>query len=277
MLNVLFWNLNRKKNEEYIVSCIVENDVDIAVFAEYQDTSNKSSAIDISSIESNLGNMFARVTGVETEGKVLLLAKKTIAVKQIQQEARYSCYVIETAIKRYLLAAVHLEDRINYPEPERRIETIHRLIRDIKKNEENLGIENTIVIGDFNANPYDKELIYKYAFNAVMFKSIIEESEFTNPKGERIKRFYNPIIHYLSEDTRMYGSHYYDDSDKRGTPYWHCLDQVLIRKSLIDFLKAVKYIKTIDGMDLLKGSRPNKDISDHLPLFVNLLEVDDGI
>lgn len=150
-------------------------------------------------------------------------------------------------------------------------------MQDIKKNEENLEIENTIVIGDFNANPYDKELLYKNAFNAVLFKSIIKENEFTNPKGDRIKRFYNPIIHYLSEDTKMYGSHYYDNSDKQETPYWHCLDQVLVRKSLVDLLKEVRYIKVIDGMNLIKGLRPKKSISDHLPLLVNILEVDDGV
>lgn len=277
MLNILFWNLHGKKNGDYIVKCIVENDVDIAIFAEYQDKDDKSIVLDSSFIESKLGNMFVQVTGVETDGKVLLLAKRTITVEQIQQEARYSCYIIETAIKRYLLAAVHLEDRLNYPEPDRRIKTICSLTQDIKKNEENLGIENTIVIGDFNANPYDKELLYKDAFNAVLFKSLIMENEFTNPKGDRIRRFYNPIIHYLSEDTKMYGSHYYDDSDKRATPYWHCLDQVLVRKSLVDLLKEVRYLKAIDGEGLLKGSRPDRNISDHLPLLVNILEVEDGV
>lgn len=98
MLNLLFWNLNRNKNEDYIVKCIVENDVDIAIFAEYKDKNGQASVIDCSLIEYNLGGLFVRVAGVETDGKVILFAKRTITVEQIQQEDRYSCYTIETAI-----------------------------------------------------------------------------------------------------------------------------------------------------------------------------------
>ena len=276
MLNILFWNINRNKNEDYIASCVAEHNVDVAVFAEFREKNSKAMVIDCAAIENALGKMYVWITGVEAAGKVLLLAKRSISVEQIQQESRYSCYVIETAIKRYLLAAVHLEDRQNYPEPYRRIETIGALVQDIRKNEESLEIENSIVIGDFNANPYDVELLYKRAFNAVLFKSIIEENEYTNPKGDRIKRFYNPILNYLSEETKMYGSHYYDGSDKRPTSYWHCLDQVLLRKSLVSFLAEVNYLKEIDGTELLSGTSLNKKISDHLPLLVKLLEVGNG-
>ena len=253
MLNILFWNINRNKNEDLIVRCIAEHNVDIAVFAEFRDKKSKAMVIDCSKIENDLGNIYAWVTGVEEAGKVLLLANRSISVEQIQQESRYTCYVIDTAVKRYFLAAVHLQDRQNYPTSHRRKETIGELVRDIRKNEESLEIEDTIVIGDFNANPYDEELLYKHAFNAVLFKSVIEENEYTNPRGDRIKRFYNPILHYLSEDTQMYGSHYFDGSDNQPTSYWHCLDQVLLRKSLIGFLEEVSYLKKSTVQTYLLG------------------------
>ena len=281
MLNILFWNLNRKNNAEHIINCIVENNVDIAVFAEYKDKEDKAIIIDTSAIEDNLGNMYTWISGVEPDGKVILLTKKTIGdVRKIQQDgqSRYSLYIIETALKNYLLAAVHLEDRLSDPYSKNRKKTIGRLLLDIKSNEEILGIDDTIVIGDFNANPYDEELLDKDAFNAVLFKPIIKANEFTNPEGDRIKRFYNPIIHYLSEATEMYGSHYYDGNTKHWTPYWHCLDQVLVRKNLVDLIQEVKYLKRIGEESLLnKSKKPNKKISDHLPLLVTLLEVKDGV
>ena len=39
--------------------------------------------------------------------------------------------------------------------------------------EQSLGIDKTIVMGDFNANPYDEELLLPGAFNAMLFKGIL--------------------------------------------------------------------------------------------------------
>ena len=280
MLNILFWNLNRKKNTEHIISCIVENDVDIAVFAEFREKDGNSMVIETAAIEHGLGDMYAWISGVEADGKVILLAKKSVGeVRKIQQDdrSRYSLYIVNTPMKSYILAAVHLEDRLSDPYSASRKKTIKRLVSEIKSNEEILRIKNTIVIGDFNANPYDEELLDKDAFNAVLFKTIIKANEFTSPEGDRIERFYNPIIHYLSESTEMYGSHYYDGSTKHWTPYWHCLDQVLVRKNLVDLIQEIKYLKRIGDKSLLnRAKKPNEKISDHLPLLVTLLEVEDG-
>lgn len=286
-MNVLFWNIDRKDTEDkkqiedYIINCIDENDVDIAVFAEYKakDTmaTRGKSNIDRDAIENGLGNMYAWVTGIELDGAVTLLARKSLGVvNKIGQDdrKRYSLYVIDTPMKKYLLVAVHLEDRGSDPNSEMRGDTINRLRVDITHNESDLDLYNTIVIGDFNANPYDRELTSMRTLNAVLFKSVIKASEFTCPESHRVRRFYNPIIHYLSEDTEMYGSFYYSDANKYWTPYWCCLDQVLVRKSLVDSIKDVRYLKSIKGDSLLKTTKiPQTKISDHLPLFVEFEEV----
>ena len=85
-MNVLFWNIDRKDTkdkkqiEDYIINCIDENDVDIAVFAEYKENDTKTTRgkdnIDRDAIESRLGNMYAWVTGLELDGSVTLLASK---------------------------------------------------------------------------------------------------------------------------------------------------------------------------------------------------------
>lgn len=265
MLNILFWNLKGNAVEDYIVNCIVENDVDIAVFSEFK-------GIDFNKIEKQLGMMYEHITSVQEDRKVTLIAKKTFGVSTVQQEKRYNIYNINTAVKDYLLVAVHLEDRIHY-EPDERKETIRDLVRYIEQTEESFRCQNTIVVGDFNANPYDEELLSKSAFNSVLFKEIIDKNEFSNPKSKKRKRFYNPILHYISEDTKMYGSFYYE---KHTTPYWYCLDQVLVRKKLANSIKHVEYLKRIDAMDLLKNAIPDNKISDHLPLLVKLLEVENG-
>lgn len=267
MLNILFWNLKRNQIEDYIVECIAENNVDIAIFSEFEE-------IDFVKIEKGLGKMYRRIFAVQTDKKVTLIAKSTISVTIIQQQNRYNIYNVKTALKNYILVAIHLEDRRNY-KPAERIETIKSLVADIEETEEILKCSNTIVIGDFNANPYDEELLSKFAFNSVLFKSIIDKNEFTNPNSSKKKRFYNPILHYISEDTEMYGSFYHEKEYM--TPYWHCLDQVLVRKELANSVEYMKYLKSVNTKDLLKNTIPNVKISDHLPLLINLQEVGNGV
>ena len=263
MLSILFWNLKRNTVEDYIVNCIVENNIDIAVFSEFE-------GIDFAKIKNNLGKMYCRILAVQDDRKVTMIAKTTISIKAVQQQNRYSIYSVETAVKNYLLAAVHLEDRRNYKAAER-IETIKCLVADIEQTEVLLKCSNTVVIGDFNANPYDEELLSKYAFNAVLFKSIIDKNELTNSNSLKKKRFYNPILHYISEDNEMYGSFYHEKEYM--TPYWYCLDQVLVRRSLADKVEHIEYLKKINAKDLIENTIPNRKISDHLPLLVNLQEV----
>jgi hypothetical protein len=266
LLKLLFWNLKKNSIEDYIVDFIVENDVDIAIFSEF-------GGIDFVKLEKMLGKIYSRI-GIQEDGKVTLIAKKTFSVDVLQEQNRYKIYNVKTAVQNYLLVAIHLEDNRNYKQDER-IHTIENLVATIEQTEELWECNNTIVIGDFNANFYDKELLSKFAFNAVLFKSIIDNNELTNPRTLKKKRFYNPILHYISENTDMYGSFYYDGDFM--TPYWYCLDQVLVRRSLVNSVNRVEYLKKTETKDLLKNSIPNKDISDHLPLLVNLLEVEDGI
>ena len=163
-----------KKNslEDYIIDCIVENNIDIAVFSEYE-------RIDFTKLEKNLGKMYQRVLDSKGDGKVTLIAKTTFFIEKIQPQNRYNIYNIKTAIKDYILVALHLEDRRNYA-PAVRNHTIEILIADIEQTEKLFQCYNTIIIGDFNANPYDEELLSIYSFNSVLFKSIIEKKNLGN-------------------------------------------------------------------------------------------------
>lgn len=74
MLNILFWNLNRNDIEDYIAECIGEHEIDIAVFAEYE-------GVKFPSLERKLGGKYTRITGIESDKKVTLVAKKTLAIR----------------------------------------------------------------------------------------------------------------------------------------------------------------------------------------------------
>ncbi len=257
-MNILFWNLKGNNIAEYILDCLAENDIDIAVFSEH-------SGVNFSLIASKINyNYIEGLGGCE---KIVMLAKESIDVEIKQEQTRYALYHIICNSVQYIIAGVHLQDRFT-TDTATRIACIGRLINDLSNVERRCKCKNTIIIGDFNANPYDDELLQMNAFNAVLFKDVIQKSETRKVGDEIYRRFYNPILNFISEDTKTYGSFYYTGGSS--APVWNCLDQVLLSKALVDEIAALKYLKSINGKSLMTTVKPKENISDHLPLLVEI-------
>lgn len=263
-MNLLFWNLGRNDNADMILSCFQEHDIDIAVFSEYTSCS-------LSKVAQQTQGLYIHIKGIGGCEKINAFIKTSVCCESVYEQSRYVIYCLVKQTTRFVLAGVHLQDRRNCNSA-MRIETIGRLVNDIDECEQHNKCNNTIIIGDFNANPFDPELLQFNAFNSVLFKDVIKNSETRIVDRESYRRFYNPVINYLSEETRMYGS-YYDTRDE-ASPVWHCLDQVLLSNSLVESVLSMQYLKTIGNQSLLKDIRPNKSISDHLPLLVVLKETE---
>lgn len=257
-MKILFWNLNGNNIKEYIKQCLVENEVDIAVFAEHK-------GVNFISLEHEMLHSYRHIEGMGGCDKIAIFAARPATVLIKQEQSRYVLYTVDFDRKKYVIASVHLQDRRS-SDSAIRIETIGRLMNDVKNLEQSSKCNNTIIIGDFNANPYDEELLQMNAFHAVLFKEIIRKSETRTIDNRAYRRLYNPTIHFLSEDTQNYGSYYYQNGSC--TPVWHCLDQILVSKALIDNIKSLQYIRNIGDKSLINRIAPNRNISDHLPLYV---------
>ncbi len=258
-MNILFWNLKNNSIAEYIVKCLEENNIDIAVFSEHK-------GVDFGKLSKS--SCYDYIEGMGGCEKIVMLVKPQITVEIKQEQSRYALYYITEGTSRYILAGVHLQDRRN-TDAATRIACIGRLVNDIKNVERRCKCKNTIIIGDFNANPYDDELLQMNAFNAVLFKEVIQKSETRTVDGISYRRFYNPTINFISEDTKNYGSFYYTEGSR--SPVWHCIDQVLVSKALVDSIESMRYLKAIGAKSLIKSVRPDDQISDHLPLLVKIM------
>ena len=257
-MNLLFWNLYDKQNDRFIVDLLIENDIDTAIFAEYQKT-------DFLNVVSHLNGKYQLHDGVGGCTHITLLSKITNEVSVRREQDRYTLYSIACNDERYLVAGIHLPANPHSKADDRK-NTIRDLVLDINEQEYLLKHDNTIVIGDFNASPYDSELILKDHFNAVLFKDIIKRAEHVKYNKHIYKRFYNPMVHYISETKQNYGSYFYGSGID--SLYWFCYDQVLVRRSLMDLLKDVKFCRMVNNSSLMTDTKPKKEISDHLPLVV---------
>ncbi len=258
IIRLLFWNLAKNNNERHIVDLIRENSIDICVFAEYNNT-------DLKMIISELNDTFVLHSGCGGCDKITMIARKDYLIEIQREQNRYTIYALSLNGKKYILAGIHLQDSRNNNSDVRKM-TIRNLIDDIKEQERILKHANTVVVGDFNSNPFDDELVQKDSFNAVLFKELIMEKEYDTFNGSRFRRFYNPMLNCISEEDLIYGTYYFSGGIK--PIYWQFLDQVIVRKPLVNLLESVQIIKAINGKRLLKRIKPNSEISDHLPLIV---------
>lgn len=138
-----------------------------------------------------------------------------------------------------------------------------------------LGHDRTLVFGDLNSNPFESPVASAICMNAVS-SGAIALGKPRKMLGQTYPFFYNPMWN-LYGDLRggaAPGTYFYHGSDPHEL-YWHMLDQVLLRPSLMDRLNinSLDIVTSIGGKQLLssKGVPDRRRFSDHLPV---IFEVD---
>lgn len=259
-MNILFWNLGKNDNSQYLAKCISERKIDFAILSEYENLS-------FPYVLNELNNSYRHISGKGGCDKITMLALSDVDVHVRREQARYVLYSIKYNEIDFNIVGVHLQDRRN-SDSAQRISIVGRLMNDLKNLEDSSRCRRSVIVGDLNANPYDKELLQMNAFHAVLFKDVIKSAETRTVDGIRYRRLYNPILHFLSENTKNYGSYY----DTRGscTSTWHCFDQALVSKALVDAIESLEYLKSIGDSDLIARKGPKREVSDHLPLFIQI-------
>lgn len=263
-MNILFWNINKNDVTGLLAKCIEEHHIDIVVLAE-------AGGLDFPSALESLGGCYHLIRGYGGCDRIWMIANRRHFITSIRGQARYALYDATVDNERFILACAHLYDRRN-SSSDARISAIQLMMSDIYSWMNENDCNNLVVIGDLNANPYDRELILPTSFNAVLFKDVMRRSDKGMFAGIEYPRLYNPTIHFLSEEGKMYGS-YYRLASSEINPIWNCLDQALFSASLMDRVAGYRYLRSIGGHSLMADVRPDANISDHLPLLVSLSEL----
>jgi endonuclease/exonuclease/phosphatase family metal-dependent hydrolase len=143
----------------------------------------------------------------------------------------------------------------------------------LRQFESKRGHERTVVVGDFNLNPFDDGLIGASGFHSLMTRSLTREWNGRVVQGTERPAFFNPMWQFLTDRGSRPSGTLYFDAPRPINPYWHTPDQVLVRPGLVDRLVEVQVLET-DGIDSLldaRSGRPDEtNGSDHLPLLFRL-------
>lgn len=264
-MKYLFWNTHKnEKINSVLCDLIIENSISIVVLAEY--------VADINELIQLLDIKGVSMQQYPTIGcdRIHIVGDVGIC---IEPQVHADHWTIQVVGSNNILCCVHLNSQIYSDHNEKREIEIQQIVDDVVNLEGELGARNTIIVGDFNINPYDESCISARYFHGI---PVYEEAkrESRTISGKEFSMFYNPMWNFLGDFNEPYGT-YYHGSSVTVNPYWNVYDQVIIRPALrqrfVD--KSLRIITETEQISLLDEERhPNLAISDHLPITFEIKE-----
>lgn len=261
-INFLYWNTNNKNISAYIVEACLENKIDVLILAEHKN-------IDLNYLKRKFkdNNLYFEVEKIAPHSRILLLHNTKSKINIIKESKYYSAFNIKFKDEHFLIFALHLPSKYAQERSDLNMYT-SQILREFEQLEEERKTEKSIVVGDFNMNPFDDGMVSALGFNAVMCPTIAEKYSRKVLSEER-RFYYNPMWHLMGNHfNSCKGTFYYSSATK--SYYWYTYDQIIMRPNLINNfdITELKILDTINEKSLLtKNNLPNgKMISDHLPL-----------
>jgi hypothetical protein len=310
MVKILYWNIKLKGVE--LLSSIgrLAGDVDILIIAELV-MSDKKLKEKGTTIEAVIDEI-TKVTGLKFAGdkketwlyvwvreqKGLNMVREAIYDKikdpkdlvdiEVPDDSEYFAvylsnfermlfYKVTMGTFQFLLIPIHFPSRIYASTTKQKDISVH-FKRFIESIEDRTGLKG-IVVGDFNMNPFEPGMIHHEGFHALPSQNLTEPKDFYSVP---YKTFYNPSWMQYGDYAITRGKtirkpcgSYYLESSRDLNYYWYLLDQVIMRKELIEHFcfEEFQYITTVKTQnDLLnKDFTPREaEFSDHLPVKFHL-------
>lgn len=239
-----------------------EKDIDILILCEL-------GAMDIEYVERRLretGKKYQAVLPLPNDRTYFFHSTKK-RIGKVKDGRFYSAFKILDGSSPILLVSLHLPSRLYKTENDIGAHAA-QIKREVEELETELNTNKTVIVGDFNLNPFSEGMISSHGLHAIMCKETAMKLKRT-VDNEVFKYFFNPMWSlHGNMDKEVLGTYFHHTSQ---TSYvWNMFDQVLIRPQLIerfDF-KKLEIVHTINETSILnKNGRPDKkNFSDHLPL-----------
>lgn len=279
MIGILFWNTNiNSKNcndiernsriEDAIVQLTIDMQCDIIVLAEYNiETIGLCNKL-------SLKNRDFEEDVIIQDSRIKVISDKLLE-KELIRDNKY--YVIQNFMKNahsFLLAGVHFPSKL-YTNPGDIRLVGGDFSRDMLESEKEVMHKNTIIVGDFNANPFEELMTDAGYIHAIYDATAVENKKYRIVYEKERQMFYNPMWNFLGDFNESMGT-YYSDTGKAEKFYWNIFDQVIISADVIKaFLKeSLTIITKVQYISFVKKDKhpDSKMYSDHLPIYFSIKE-----
>ncbi len=256
-MNISFWNTHKnEKINEFLISLILEKNLDIMILAEYNDNINY--IINELYIK---GKVYKKVDFFACE-KIIVLCRKVINIELNDDSSNYASIAISAHKLKFQLFVTHFPSKLYALDDTRKL-VAGTLKNDIDK------YDKVLVVGDFNSNPFERTMSALSGLLALPTKEIKKRKV----QGIEKKVLYNPMWKFFGDFETIPGTYYYNNSEDLNY-YWNLFDQVLISQDLLYLFndKSLNIVKKIGERSLIKNNKIDVKVSDHLPIIFSLEE-----
>lgn len=269
-LKILFWNINKKGNEAIEKIKNVTEEVDILLLCESNIKDDLiESELKLKRIPFKSDFDFSDLTP-----KLYSNLKAGILEHYSNSPSkRLSFYTLKTVdFGEIILAGIHFPSKLYYDGNSQLNIAVsyNKWIKDIEKLRSH---KRTIVIGDFNMNPFEEGMIQPSGFNSTLSSKIAKSGQRTFHYC-KYDFFYNPMWNWLGDKEhnsgkdKLPGSYYFKTSSDANQIFWNMFDNVIIRPEIIDTIDYTT-LKILEVFDM-DNTNDNVKFTDHLPLTFNL-------
>lgn len=267
MASIVYWNIHKKPLEKQICDLVAFHSADVLAILELDGDPGDLLAC----LRSQVSSDFKHARSVLPRFQVFT-RDAGLDLGEIYSGNRFSLRRLKLAGDELLLGLVHLVDQWNWSEANQLYE-VTSFSSQLREWEDRRNSRRTVLIGDFNLNPYSPAMMLAGGLNAMMTKQCTERGART-VQGEEHPFFYNPMWGLFGDTTPGPAGTYYHGSSSTGAYGWNMLDQVLVRPDATKYFSSVSIAENAGDHALVSNTgRPKTGVaSDHLPLIVTLKE-----
>jgi len=267
LMRIAFWNINNKFLIDEITELTVNENLDLLILAEckYSD----------SDIINRLSTSTSSTWNICTKSKRIKIFARLDSkyIDNFDGEFDGPSWTV-TRLRAPLqsdiaIVGVHMPSKLYLDNLSQSFECVN-IMSKVRKFENEKTTKKTLLIGDFNMNPFEPGMTASIGIHGIKDRTIaINQLR----KIQKIKYdyFYNPMWNFLGDASSPTGTFYYPQS-VHITHFWHTFDQLLFRPHLLRYYDdtSLKIITKIGRKNLLNAKGiPLKTYSDHLPIFVS--------
>ncbi len=266
MAAFLLWNVKNKNRDLLVQNLVREHTIDVLLLVEYAPTKTKSDLSNLLQREGLVKRNTSERFGVFGRMSHMM----TLAPVTIGDRLELWDWTPKGGLAGRF-ALVHGLDRFYNDDGTRRV--FFRRVADLVKAGELSSHRRSIVVGDFNAQPFESAVLSSDGLHAIGIRlEGAQTSRTVRLCDDKEEFFYNPMWrlygHVPSREAGM-ATHYWQNN-LAGELFWHMLDQVVIRpEELRRFPEdSLKILTTVGTVQLLApNGTPDKSTgSDHLPM-----------
>jgi endonuclease/exonuclease/phosphatase (EEP) superfamily protein YafD len=267
-MRFLFWNIGRQARNRVIADLTSGLDVDVVLLVENGTPEQET----LAALREAVSDAFFAPQS-NTKRIHVFSRNHASLLREVYGTAngRLTIRQLRLGQTELLLGVVHLPDQRHFNSSDRLSEAIE-VANEVRRQEERWGHRRTVLVGDFNMNPFEAGLVNANAFHATSTKaSALRRSRPVQTRN--YPYFYNPMWGFFGDRTPGPPGTFHYRRSAHESHDWHIFDQLLIRPDVFDIIAENVEITTGVGETRL-ASRKGRPLpalgSDHFPLIFSL-------